>query len=448
MGIGRAIGTVVGTIGGFMLGGPQGAVAGATIGNQIGRGIGGGRRYKPPPITMQQAQPMTRTPPLQRLANREAREAEPVAPQLPPVNFLQIMDDISGEQMTFTRGTDGKQYIVFKDTRNRVPLDAPIERRAVNTSLPEVRRLQGRSVANLDIQEAAVVAALSQEMRSLMTNIATVEQTNPLWVEQNRPFLDQFRQAQKKALEKGFDIRQNALDTKLTRMGLMKSSSAIGAQILLTREKAEAASNASLQHMQLAQNLKQQTIENMQQRGQGIMQTAGVELQRYGTENASRLEARGQDIALRAQDFASDLNTQQLEQQRAIAGAELQLRDNQQGIEAELGRRNLQLGLMANRRLGMLGISQINNNNNNAVAAYSADNQAANALQQSQLHLAQMQQQGALQLNTLQQNRFALEQLGNRNPWRELGQDLTGNYLAQQLGLPLPQGTNNNNAST
>lgn len=328
----------------------MGAVAAAaTAVAAVVTAVSSSRKSKPPP-------PITSLPHDQQIANR-----------VPPVNFAQIFDEVSGNQMQFIRGTDGKIALKFGNARDRIPLDAPMPLERVNTNLPAVRQISGRNIT----QEAGAVIVLMQALRQLTSTIERVEQTSPLLVAENRDILDSFKAAQNQALDKGFDIRQQAIDTKLTKMGLMNSSTALGTQIALAKERVDAQLKANLEYTTLAQSLKQQSLDNMYKRGDQIAQNANVELGRFATETSNQLQ-------MRQQDMQADLATQELSQRRSLAESQLQLANNEQILNAETTRR--QFRLAQQQQMNALGVDLVNNTNSQAIAAKATDNHAiANA---------------------------------------------------------------------
>jgi hypothetical protein len=384
--VGKIVGGVVGGIGGFMLGGPVGAVAGATIGSGALSNIG--KKSSPPA-------PVNQVPGGQAIGSR-----------LPPVNLVQIIDELSNDRLDLARSADGKIALRFAGSRNKVDLGAPVNTGSFDGNLPPVRRITGRNIT----EEAAAVIALTQSMRQLIGTIEQVERSNPMLLEQNQGLLQNFRAAQQLAVERNFDIRQNGIDTKLAKMGLLNSSTGLGAQVFLARERADAQLKADLDYSTLAQNLKQQSLENMYKRGDQLANTANVELGRFATETRNQLEMRGQDMQAQQAE-------QQLEQSRAYNQSQLQLARNDQLIQAELGRRNLIAGQEGNNRNSLLsaGLNLLNSGNEQAIGARSVDNQAIN------------------NANQWQYQRYAM----TSNPWQQAGNMAIGNFMGRvggQLG--------------
>lgn len=342
-------------------------IGGALLGGAgLGFAASRGSRSKPPPVV------------------NEAPENQQIANKLPPVNFAQIYDTLSGDSLQFVRGVDGKVSLQFGNNRNRISLDAPINTGTFNANLPAIRQIKVPEIT----KEAAAVIALSQAMQQLSGTIEQMERTNPELIPQNQGLLNSFRQAQQMALDRGFDIRQNNFDTKLAKAGLSLSSTALGVQVSLAREKAQAQAQANLEYYGLAQNLKQETIGNMFKRGDQIAQNAALELNRFGVETSNQLQQRGQDIQ-------ADIATQQLEQNRAATEADLNLKRNDQQINAEIARRQLQYN--QGNRMATLGLDLINNSNQQALGARALENQAIS------------------NVNTATQNRYQLQS----NPMKE-----------------------------
>lgn len=366
--------------------------------NRIGRNVFGVGGKNKPPV------PITQAP-------------NSISQSLPAINFAEIYNQLSGDKMRFIRdANNGKVSLQVGNEKNRVALDAPIDTGTFNASLPEVRQVRGRDIT----QEAGAVIALSQALQQLTSSIQTMERTNPTLIAENQGLLDSFRTAQQNALNKGFDIKQNSIDTKLAKLGLSNSSTALGAAIGLAREKAEASAKANLDYYGLAQGLKQDLLGNMFKRGDQISQNANLELNRFGVETGNQLQQRGQDMQ-------ADVATQGLEQQRATTLGQWELQRNEQQINAEIARRNLQF--QQQNQMATLGLDLINNGNNQAIAARQTDNQAI------------------ANLNQARNASFAQQS----NPWRtalNVGvgsfMGIAGGNLANKFIEP-PKGNNNNN---
>lgn len=347
---------------GFIAALPVVAKVGLGIAAGIGLGAAASRNKPAPPPPV-----VTQAPASQQIANK-----------LPPINFAQIYDTLSGDNLQFVRSADGKISFQFGSSRNKIPLDAPINTGSFSANLPAVRQIQLPPV----VKEAAAVIALSQAMQQLSGTIAQMEQTNPELIPQNQGLLTSFRNAQQMALDRGFDIKQHNFDVKLAKAGLSLSSTALGVQVALAREKAQAQAQADLEYVGLAQNMKQDTLSNMFKRGDQMAQNAALELNRYNSETGSLLQQRGQDLQ-------ADMATQQLEQNRAAIEADLNLRRNDQLIGAELARRQLESNERS--RMATLGLDLINNTNQHALGARALDNQAIS------------------NFNSASQNRYALQ---------------------------------------
>lgn len=316
-----------------------------------------------------------------------------IAPEFKPINTMNWFDNISGEQFSFVRDRDGNLTVNTRDLSGRPSIDAPIPVNNVNIALPEVGNL-----AAFNNRYAANVAALTQELRDLSTTIGIIENTAPELIPQNRELIDSFKNASKQAMDKGFDIRRNGIDKKLREMGLLNSSTALGSEIALARERVDSEINNRFQTAELANKAKQQTLANQYQLGNQIVQTAGVELNRYATESQNELNARGQD-----------LGREQLVQQRGSEQARLNMQQEQMRIATELATRNLRSSLMQQRNPTNAAVSMITNTNQQAIAATSADNNA--------MHNRNLAEVGEGQANV---QRFQANQAAQSNPFGEL----------------------------
>ena len=322
-------------------------------------------------------------------------ESQQIANKIPPINFASIMDTLTGDNLDIIRGTDGKVALTFGNNSGRIDLERPVDAGNVNVNLPAVRQIRGR---NID-ERAVEVIALSQAMTRLGTAIEQMERTSPYLIAENQDLINSYRTAVQGALDRGFDFRQQAIDQKLTKMGLINSSTAFGVQVALAREKANAYAEAELKQAELAQGLKQQSIANLHQRSDQIGKNAAIELNRFGTETSNQLQVR-------AQDMQADLDVQRLEQQKAAAQAALSLQANQQRIDTEFGNKQVSEG----RRRNMLavGTELFNQGTSHSIGARSVENNAIT-----------------------NNNALELQRYGMRaNPWG----DFANNFATRTLG--------------
>lgn len=322
-------------------------------------------------------------------------ESQQIANKIPPINFASIMDTLTGDNLDIIRGTDGKVALTFGNNSGRIDLERPVDAGNVNVNLPAVRQIRGR---NID-ERAVEVIALSQAMTRLGTVIEQMERTSPYLIAENQDLINSYRTAVQGALDRGFDFRQQAIDQKLTKMGLINSSTAFGVQVALAREKANAYAEAELKQAELAQGLKQQSIANLHQRSDQIGKNAAIELNRFGTETSNQLQVR-------AQDMQADLDVQRLEQQKAAAQAALSLQANQQRIDTEFGNKQVTEG----RRRNMLavGTELFNQGTSHSIGARSVEN---NAITNN---------------NVLELQRYGMR----ANPWG----DFANNFATRTLG--------------
>jgi hypothetical protein len=245
-------------------------------------------------------------PPIRRLPENEA-----AAQNFQPTNFVSIMDELMGNRMDLVRGVDGRISLNITDPNQR-PTSYPIDGQIADQALG--------------------VIAISDAMTRLGNTIQEMENTNPFLISQNQDLINNYKTAVKSALDNGFDFKQQSIDSKLAKMGLSKSSSALNMQLGLAREKANSYASLALKESELAQNLKQQSIQNLNTRSKILNDQAGIGLNQLS-----------QNLQIRGQDIQKELNYATLNQNR-----------NQMGINA--------------------GINLLNNNNQNALNARQIDN--------------------------------------------------------------------------
>jgi hypothetical protein len=161
--------------------------------------------------------------------------------------------------------------------------------------------------------------------------IEQLEATSPYLIPQNQELISSYRTAVSSALDRGFDFKQQAIDTRLSKMGLSNSSTALGMQIALAREKANAMAEAELKQAELAQGLKQQAIGNLMNRGKLMNDQANTELARFDTETGKQIQQRGQDIQ---REIAQGTLEQDRQKFLTAAGLDAMNAGNQQAINA------------------------------------------------------------------------------------------------------------------
>lgn len=241
---------------------------------------------------------------------RQLSASESIASKYTPINFVSIMDGLMGDKLDVVRGVDGKISMNFTNPNGRTARMSP-ER-------------------NID-ERAVEVIALSSAMTRLGNAIEEMERTNPYLIPQNQDLINSYRTAVNNAMDRGFDFKQQAIDTKLSKMGLTNSSTALGVQVALAREKANAYAEAELKQAELAQGLKQQAIGNLVTRGGMMQDQANTELGRFATETGNQMQLRGQDIQ---KDIAQATLEQDRQKFLTAAGLDALNAGNQQAINA------------------------------------------------------------------------------------------------------------------
>jgi hypothetical protein len=269
------------------------ALLGGAVSYGVGRALGGGRSTPKPPAPI-----------------RNLSESESIASKYKPINFVSVMDNLMGDKLDIVRGVDGKISMNFTNPNGKTTRTSP-ER-------------------NVD-ERAAAVIVLSEAMTRLGTAIEEMERTSPYLIPQNQELIDSYKTAVNNALDRGFDFKQQSIDGKLSKMGLSNSSTALGVQVALARERANAMAEAELKQAELAQGLKQQAIGNLMNRGKLLSEQGKIEVDRFKAENATGLQLRGQDIQ---KDIAEASLAQDRQKFLTAAGLDALNTGNQQSINA------------------------------------------------------------------------------------------------------------------
>lgn len=403
----------------------------------------------------------------------------------PPINYMRIFDDISGQEFVFKKSPQGERYLQLKnliqqkkdeynrginiptwygnatghdtnlqneianlerqagelegragdteisirDLSGRPPIDAPFE-----TVLPEIGDLQNVDLNLPQIQQlipfemryAAAVSDVTNRMRTLNDTITGLEVTDPMAIQRHAPFIQAFKDANRRAMERGFDIRYNGIDNKLREMGLNNSTTALGAILTLQKQKTDTEIENNFKEYAFANQLKQESINNLIKSGSTLAQEGDSAFKMFAQDSGNQLQIRQQDLA-----------TSDLEQQRgrAIQAAQLQMRQQQLGLDAlklekggierksELAKRELTLNQQLARDPSKMGLNFIANNNTNAVNAVGVTNTGLFN-----------KQQGELKASELEQERFRLNQMAQSDPFGNLLNTAVGTLAGSFAG--------------
>lgn len=314
-----------------------------------------------------------------------------------PVNFARIFDDLTGDEVTFVRGADGENRIQgagdnginisFRNLKGKPSLSDLV------TSRNDVQLRDLGVSENSQIEYLATLANVTNRLRDLSNTIETVEKTDPMLLEANRGFIDSFKAANQQALDRGFDIRRNGIDRDLARMGLLDSSTALGAQVALARERTDSEIQNNFNTYSLAQGLKESSLDTMFKRGDQLVQEANI------------------GLGLRGQDMARDLNQ-----------AQLNLAQSDQAIGARAEE-------MRARPLDRLIEAFVNAGQDRSLAAIGQDNNAMSnrfmeSLRASESAFNQEKQQYSMK----------------RNPVRELLNTAAGQFIGSKAAGMLGEG--------
>jgi|TARA_R110000744_G_scaffold94223_3_gene181948 hypothetical protein len=307
----------------------------------------------------------------------QSQASNPIANKMPPINFTSVFDELSKDKLDIIRGLDGKMALKFSNSDSRIDLSSLVRSGNINTKLQAINPLDER---------AAGVVALSQAMGRLTASIEEMEKTSPYLIEQNQDLINSFREASTKAIDRGFDSRQYAIDQKLAKMGLGESSTAFGVQVALAREKSNSYSELELKQAELAQGLKQQSLSNLHQRGDMIGKNAGIELEKFNSESRNHLA------------------NEQLRQQQAIAEKEFEFKNEEQRLGTEFANRNM--SEQRRRHMAELGVSMMSGGNQQAISAQQTDNNSVHMQNNDQLNRFK-------NMNTPLEHKIGRQLLGN-----------------------------------
>jgi hypothetical protein len=381
----------------------------------------------------------------------------------PPINFMRMFDAVSGQEFIFKKSPKGERYLQLKnliqnkkndynnttnrglfssykdrlkneisdlenqasllensagdteiqinDLSGRVPLDAPFE-----SVLPEIANLPNidlnlpevRALLPFEMRYASAISDVSNRLRSLQDTITGLEVSDPMTIERYGPMIRSFKNANKLAMDRGFDIRYNGLDAKLREMGLNNSTTALGTMISLQKQKVDTEIENNLKEYAFANNLKQQSIDNLIKSGSTLAQEGDLRYKQFAQDSDNQLKIRQQDLGveeLEQQRANAILNAQVAERQQNLATEGLKLDRAKVERQSELTKRELILNMLNNRDPSKMGLNFITNNNTNAINAVGTTNDAMYKNQANELSAA-----------GLEQERFRNEQAAKSNP--------------------------------
>ena len=242
---------------------------------------------------------------------RSLPEGQSAVSRFKPTNYMSIMNTLMGDQMEIIKDINGRMNISISNPKGSNVKIGP------DRNIPE---------------QALAVIMLSESMTDLGNAIEEMERTSPYLIPQNQELIDSYKTAVNNALDRGFDFKQQSIDGKLSKMGLSNSSTALGVQIALARERANAMAEAELKQAELAQGLKQQAIGNLVTRGKLMQDQANTELARFGTETGNQMQLRGQDIQ---REIAQSTLEQDRQKFLTAAGIDAFNAANNQALNAE-----------------------------------------------------------------------------------------------------------------
>ncbi len=266
----------------------------------------------------------------------------------PPINYMRMFDAVSGQEFVFKKSSKGERYLQLKnliqqkkdeynrgqnsfntqlqseianleqqaanleysagdteiqinDLSGRAPLDAPFE-----TVLPEIANLPNidlnlpevKLLLPFEMRYAAAVSDVSNRLRDLQDTITGLEVSDPMTIKRYGPMIRAFKDANRLAMDRGFDIRYNGLDAKLREMGLNNSTTALGTMISLQKQKVDTEIENNLKEYAFANNLKQQSIDNLIKSGNTLAQEGDLRYKQFAQDSDNQLKIRQQDLGV------------------------------------------------------------------------------------------------------------------------------------------------------
>lgn len=221
--------------------------------------------------------PPAPTPPVQAQEIAIKKEETPtIREEFPQINLIKIFDEGFGINVEMYKDQGENRIVEIKDGKERVVREGREGKASFRVSGGEgiLNRTKSYMQQNTE-RYLAISSEIGRKMNEINNTISVINATAPDLVEQNREFINAWTATSQQYLDKGFNIATDTLDKKLKKNGIQDSSAGLRMQQEMLMRRGEEEVQLNFKRAELAQGLKQGTIENFYKMGSLVAAEGG-----------------------------------------------------------------------------------------------------------------------------------------------------------------------------
>lgn len=221
--------------------------------------------------------PPAPTPPVQAQEVAIKKEETPtIREEFPQINLIKLFDEGFGINVEMYKDQGENRIVEIKDGKERVVREGREGKASFRVSGGEgiLNRTKSYMQQNTE-RYLAISSEIGRKMNEINNTISVINATAPDLVEQNRAFIDAWTATSQQYLDKGFNIATDTLDKKLKKNGIQDSSAALRMQQEMLMRRGEEEVQLNFKRAELAQGLKQGTIESFYKMGSLVAAEGG-----------------------------------------------------------------------------------------------------------------------------------------------------------------------------
>lgn len=230
------------------------------------------REEPEPPKTYNPPAPTPPVPPPTPVQAQEVaikkEETPTIREEFPQINLIRLFDEGFGINVEMYKDQGENRIVEIKDGKERVVREGKEGKASFRVSGGEgiLNRTKSYMQQNTE-RYLAISSEIGRKMNEINDTISVINATAPDLVEQNRDFINAWTATSQQYLDKGFSIATDTLDKKLKKNGIQDSSAGLRMQQEMLMRRGEEEVQLNFKRAELAQGLKQGTIENFYKMG-------------------------------------------------------------------------------------------------------------------------------------------------------------------------------------
>lgn len=242
-----------------------------------GVAVGASAMMREDPAPPQVYNPPAPTPPVQAQEVAIKKEETPtIREEFPQINLIKLFDEGFGVNVEMYKDQGENRIVEIKDGKERVVREGREGKASFRVSGGGsiLNRTKSYMQQNME-RYLAISSEIGRKMNEINNTISVINATAPDLVEQNRGFIDAWTATSQQYLDKGFNIATDTLDRKLKKNGIQDSSAGLRMQQEMLMRRGEEEVQLNFKRAELAQGLKQGTIENFYRMGSLVAAEGG-----------------------------------------------------------------------------------------------------------------------------------------------------------------------------